>query len=324
MRVLVVGGSGFIGSALCRALKDRGHDVTALSRSPSGDDLPKGVNKVMGNVRDYGSIRDAFEGVDAVYNLVSLSPLFKPSGGDRMHDEIHRRGTEHVVRAAEKNDVGHLVQISALGADPDGPTAFVRAKGEAEEIVTESVLDYTIFRPSVVFGEGGEFISFTKLLAPPYLSILPGGGKTRFQPIWVGDFVPMLADVLGPRPTSNQNSESSGDAIEDEKHVGRVYEIGGPDKLTLAEIARLVHRSDGRSTTVVPLPMGIAKVGLSVLDFVPGFPMGKDQYRSLQFDNVTDHNDVDAFGVGIGELTTLKAYLNGHAGGRAADAAAAA
>jgi NADH dehydrogenase len=236
---------------------------------------------------------------------VALSPLFKPSGGDGMHDRIHRQGTEHVVRAAEEHGVDRLVQMSALGADPDGTTAYIRSKGRAEGLVTDSGLEYTIFRPSVVFGDGGEFVSFTKLLAPPYVSALPGGGKTRFQPIWVGDLVPMLAD-----------------AVEDETHVGATYEIGGPDKLTLAEIARLIHRSDGRSTTVVPVPMALAKIGLSVGDLIPGFPMGTDQYRSLQFDNVTDDNDVDAFDVGVGELTTLKAYLGGHAGGEAADAAA--
>ncbi|MFA1612398.1 complex I NDUFA9 subunit family protein [Halobellus rubicundus] len=297
MNVLVVGGSGFIGSALCRELKARDHEVTALSRSPSSDDLPSGVNKVMGNVRDYDSIKEAFEGKDAVYNLVALSPLFKPDGGDEMHDLVHRQGTEHVVRAAEKHEVDRLVQMSALGAAPDGPTAYIRSKGEAEEIVTESVLDYTIFRPSVVFGDGGEFVSFTKLLAPPYLSALPGGGKTRFQPVWVGDLVPMLAD-----------------AIDSDEHANQTYEIGGPDKLTLAEIARMIHEADGRSTTIVPVPMGLAKIGLTLGDAIPGFPMGKDQYRSLRFDNVTDDNDVGAFGVGTGELTTLSAYLNGRAG----------
>ena len=305
MRVLVVGGTGFIGTALCAELKRRGHDVTALSRNPGGGDLPGGVNKAMGDVTQYGTISGAFEGMDAVYNLVALSPLFKPSGGDRMHDRIHRQGTEHVVRAAEEHGVDRLVQMSALGADPDGTTAYIRSKGRAEGIVTDSGLEYTIFRPSVVFGDGGEFVSFTKLLAPPYVSALPGGGRTRFQPIWVGDLVPMLAD-----------------AIDAEAHVGETYEIGGPDKLTLAEIARLIHRSDGRSTTVVPVPMALARIGLSVGDLIPGFPMGTDQYRSLQFDNVTDDNDVGAFDVGVGELTTLKAYLGGHAGGEAADAAA--
>ncbi len=305
MRVLVVGGTGFIGTSLCAELKGRGHDVTAMSRNPGGGDLPGGVNKAMGDVTRYDSISGAFEGMDAVYNLVALSPLFKPSGGDRMHDRIHRQGTEHVVRAAEEHGVDRLVQMSALGADPDGATAYIRSKGQAEGIVTDSDLEYTIFRPSVVFGDGGEFISFTKLLAPPYVSALPGGGKTRFQPIWVGDLTPMLAD-----------------AIESEEHAGETYEIGGPDKLTLAEIARLIHRSDGRSTTVVPVPMALAKLGLSVGDLIPGFPMGSDQYRSLQFDNVTDDNDVGAFDVGGDELTTLEAYLGGHAGGDAVDAAA--
>ena len=305
MRVLVVGGTGFIGTALCAELKRRGHDVTALSRNPGGADLPGGVNRSMGDVTRYGSISGAFEGMDAVYNLVALSPLFKPSGGDGMHDRIHRQGTEHVVRAAEEHGVGRLVQMSALGADPDGTTAYIRSKGRAEGIVTDSDLEYTVFRPSVVFGDGGEFVSFTKLLAPPYVSALPGGGRTRFQPIWVGDLVPMLAD-----------------AIDDEDHVGETYEIGGPDELTLAEIAHLIHRSNGRSTTVVPVPMALAKIGLSVGDLIPGFPMGTDQYRSLQFDNVTDDNDVGAFDVGVGELTTLKAYLGGHAGGGSADAAA--
>ena len=304
MKVLVVGGTGFIGTSLCSELKRRGHDVTAMSRNPGGGDLPSGVSKVMGDVTEYGSISEAFEGMDAVYNLVALSPLFKPSGGDRMHDRVHRRGTENVVRAAEEHDVDRVVQMSALGADPDGATAYIRSKGQAEGIVTDADLEYTIFRPSVVFGDGGEFVSFTKLLAPPYVSALPGGGETRFQPIWVGDLVPMLAD-----------------AVEPEEHAGETYEIGGPDRLTLAEIARLIHRSEGRSTTVVPVPMALAKLGLSVGDLIPGFPMGRDQYRSLQFDNVTDDNDIGAFDVGTGELTTLEAYLGGRTGG-AADAAA--
>ncbi|RDI72255.1 complex I NDUFA9 subunit family protein [Halopelagius longus] len=292
MNVLVVGGTGFIGSHLCRELVERGHEVTALSRSPGGDDLPAKVNNAMGNVTAYDSIKGAFEGMDAVFNLVALSPLFKPKGGNEMHDKVHRQGTENVVRAAENNDVGRYVHLSALGADPDGPTAYIRAKGRAEEIVTDSDLDYTVFRPSVVFGEGGEFLSFTKLLAPPYVSPLPGGGETRFQPLWVGDFAPMLAD-----------------AAEQEEHAGRIYEVAGPEKLTLAEIAKLIHKSEGRSTTVVPVPMPLARIGLAVGGAIPGFPMGSDQYRSLQFDNTTDDNDVGAFGVDSDDLTTVRAYL---------------
>jgi NADH dehydrogenase len=209
-----------------------------------------------------------------------------------MHDEVHRRGTENCLRAAEEHGVDRFVQMSALGADPDGDTAYIRAKGRAEHAVESAGLDWVIFRPSVIFGDGGEFVSFTKKLAPPFLTPLPGGGKTRFQPIWVGDLVPMLAD-----------------AVEDDAHVGKVYEIGGPEKLTLAEVAKLVHRAAGRPATVVPVPMALAGVGLSVAGSIPGFPMGADQYRSLKFDNTTGDNDVNAFGVEESELTTLAAYL---------------
>ncbi|MFC6725561.1 NAD(P)H-binding protein, partial [Halobium palmae] len=185
------------------------------------------------------------------------------------------------------------VQMSALGADPNGPTAYVRAKGEAERAVRASELDWTIVRPSVIFGEGGEFLRFTKLLALPYVTPLPGGGETRFQPIWVGDVAPMLAE-----------------AIEDDAHVGEAYALAGPEKHTLADIAKFAHGAAGRSVNVVTVPMGLTKVGLRLADRVPRSPMGSDQYRSLQFDNTTDDNDVGAFGRDPSTLKTLGEYLN--------------
>lgn len=305
MRVLVVGGTGFIGQHLCRELHDRGHDVTALSRSPDETDFPDGIETAMGDVTAYDSIESAFEGQNVVVNLVALSPLFRPSGGNEAHYRVHRDGTENVVRAAEDHGVGRLIQLSALGADPDGETAYIRSKGEAEELVRESKLEWVLVRPSVVFGEGEEFVPYTKKLAPPYLTPLPGGGQTRFQPIWIGDFVKILADA----------AEST-----DGTHTGSVYEIGGPDVLTLAEVASLAHGAEGRPVRVVPIPMALAGVGLrsldfvptSVLDAIPGVPrMGSDQYRSLRFDNTVRRNDIDAFGLDEGDLLTLEAYLTG-------------
>ncbi|GAB6861672.1 complex I NDUFA9 subunit family protein [Haloplanus litoreus] len=292
MKILVTGGTGFVGRYLCRELKSRGHSVTALARQPSKGDLPGGVEKAMGDVTAYDSLVEPMRGHDAVVNLVALSPLFKPSGGDEMHDRIHRGGTENVVRAAEETGVEKILQMSALGADPNGPTAYIRAKGAAEEVVKSSSLRYVIFRPSVIFGDGGEFVPFTKKLAPPYLTPLPGGGKTRFQPIWVEDLAPMLAT-----------------AVEDDAYDGGVYEVGGPERLSLADVARKVHGSEGRPATVIPVPMALAKIGLSVLGSIPGAPMGADQYRSLQFDNTTEHNDVGAFDVDESALRTLGDYL---------------
>ncbi|MFB6233276.1 MAG: complex I NDUFA9 subunit family protein [Haloarculaceae archaeon] len=298
MKVLVVGGTGFIGRHLCAELADRDHDVTALSRNPEPSDVPGGVETEMGDVTAYDSIEAHFEGKDAVVYLVALSPLFEPSGGNERHDEIHRGGTENCLRAAEEHGVERFVHLSALGADPDGDTHYIRAKGRAENLVRDSDREWVVFRPSVVFGEGGEFVSFTKRLKKlfaPGLPVypLPGGGRqTRFQPVWVGDLVPMLVD-----------------ALEDDDHVGEIYEIGGPEVLTLREITRLVYDAEGKSVSIVGLPMGLAGVGLKTLSVVPGFPMGGDQYRSLQFDNTTDDNDAGAFGADPAGMRTLADYL---------------
>ncbi|MFC6757317.1 MULTISPECIES: complex I NDUFA9 subunit family protein [Haloarcula] len=297
MDVLVVGGTGFVGQHLCRELDDRDHDVTALSRDPHDTELPDGVTRKEGDVTDYDSIAGAFEGRDAVVFLPALSPLFKPDGGDEMHEVVHLGGTENCVTAAEEYDVDRFLQMSALGADPDGATHYLRAKGKAEDVVKNSELDWTIFRPSVVFGDGGEFVYFTKRLkeifAPAVpLYPLPGGGKkAHFQLIWIDDLVPMLAD-----------------ALEDEDHVGQTYEVGGPETLTLREATELVFEAEGKSITIVPLPMPLAKIGLPVLGSL-GFPMGSDQYEGLDFDNTPTTNDVEAFGRDPASLRSFRSYL---------------
>jgi uncharacterized protein YbjT (DUF2867 family) len=290
MKVLVTGGTGFIGRQLCAELDERGHDVTALARSPDASGLPAGVSVVQGDVTDRASLD--FEGQEVVVNLVALSPLFQPTG-DTTHESVHLDGTRNVVSEATDAGVSRIVQMSALGADPNGPTEYIRAKGKGEAVVEESALDWTIFRPSVVFGDGGEFVEFTKKLTPPYLAPLPGGGRTRFQPIWVEDIASILAD-----------------GVEDERHAGRIYEIGGPEVLTMAEVAKLAHRSDGRSVTVVPVPMALAKLGSAAIDPVPFIPFGSDQVRSLEFDNTTRENDIGDFGLSEGDLLRLSSYLN--------------
>lgn len=295
MDVLVVGGSGFIGTALCAELTSRGHDVTALSRSPGDADLPESVETVMGDVTAYDSIVSAFEDRECVVNLVALSPLFKPSGGDRKHFDVHLGGTENIVRAAQEHNVGRIVQMSALGADPNGDTAYITAKGQAEIVVRNSDLDSVIVRPSIVFGDGGEFVSFTKQLTTPVVTGLPGGGtRTLFQPIWVGDLAPMLADAV-----------EDGDGS---------YELAGPDVLSLADVTKLIYQSEGQSITIVPIPMALVDVGLTVAGPIPGIPMGSDQATALRMDNTTESNDIEAFGVSPESLTTLESYLQSESG----------
>ena len=306
MKVLVTGGTGFVGTALVRELIARGYDVSVLARSPENADLPTGVNRIALDLTsaDTDTIREALVGHDAVVNLVALSPLFTPPGGNGMHETVHLNGTESLVAAAAAVGISRFVQMSALGADADGDTRYIRAKGRAETVVRDSLLDWVIIRPSVVFGDGGEFVGFTRLLTTPYVSGLPGGGCTRFQPIWVGDLVPMLADC-----------------VDDGDRRGETYELGGPEVLTLADVARRIYVAEGKSFRVLPIPMPLAKLGFTVGGVVPGFPMGPDQYRSLQFDNTVsggdpDANDVRVFDVDPETLRTFDDYIaDGDGGG---------
>ncbi|SIR77056.1 complex I NDUFA9 subunit family protein [Natronorubrum thiooxidans] len=287
MNVLVAGGTGFIGTALCTELHERGHEVTALSRDPRGSDLPAEIERSRGNVSAYDSIAGTVAGHDAVVNLVALSPLYKPPSGVD-HETVNLGGTANLVQAAEDGDVDRFVQMSALGADPDGDTDYIRTKGEAETLVRNSHLEWTIFRPSVVFGGGSEFVEFTKQLTTPYVTGLPGGGTTRFQPIWVGDLVPMLAD-----------------ALEDAKHVGETYEVAGPQIVTLADATELVYEAEGKSVSIFSIPMPLAKLGLTAADPLPFVPFGADQARSLEQHNTVVTNDVTAFGRSEDDLTTF-------------------
>lgn len=301
MKVLVAGGTGFVGTALVKELTARNHEVSVLARSPADADLSAGVDRIALDLTSAAAdaVHKAVAGHDVVVNLVALSPLFTPSSGNEMHETVHLGGTEALVTAAEAAGVTRFVQMSALGADVDGNTHYIRAKGQAEAVVRGSSLDWVIVRPSVVFGDGGEFVDFTRLLTTPYVSGLPGGGNTRFQPIWVGDLAPMLADC-----------------VDEEDRRGTTYELGGPEVLTLADVARQLYAAEGKSLRVLPIPMPLAKLGLTIGGVVPGFPMGADQYRSLRFDNTVDSgdpnaNDVRAFGVDPSDLRTLDDYLAG-------------
>ena len=290
MNVLVCGGNGFIGRHLCAALVDRGHDVTALSRDPDPADLPEGVETAMGDVTAYDSIEGHFEGMDAAVNLVALSPLFKTKAA--AYDRVIRQGTEHCVRAAEEHGVERFVFMSGIHAAPDAPTPYLRAKGEAEAVVRDGDPSWVIYRPTLVFGEGCEIVEFVSLVTTPFVTGLPGGGSVRYQPMAVEDLAPMLAA-----------------GVTDEDRAGETYELGGPEVITLAEMTRLVYRSRGRSVRILPIPTSLAKVGLSVAQYVPYFPLGADQGKAMDIDLTVEHNDVDAFDVDSAEMRTLEEYL---------------
>ena len=285
MNVLVAGGTGFVGRALCRVLTDRGHDVTAAARSPDATGLPSDVETSALDVTD-PDLTDAVAGHDAVVNLVALPSHRTPRGGT--HESVHLGGTRRLVAASEETGVDRFVQMSGLGVDSDVDTAYFRAKRRAERVVRDSALEWVTYRPSVVFGDGCAFLPFLERITPPMFALLPGGGELRLQPIWVEDLAPMLAA-----------------GIEDADRAGETYELGGPERLTLAEIVELVCGD----RVVVPVPMPVAAAGATVAALLPGVPFGRDQYRVFRRDNTTADNDVTRFGVAESDLRTLASYL---------------
>ncbi|ELZ13918.1 NAD-dependent epimerase/dehydratase [Halovivax asiaticus JCM 14624] len=290
MDVLVAGGTGFIGTALCERLAERGHDVTAMARSPESSSLPAGVEGVAGDVTDRESVEAVVAGRDAVYNLVALSPLFQTPSG-LSHEAIHLGGTENLLAAAESASVDRFCQLSGLGSGPDAPTEHLRVKHRAEVAVEAAPLETVIVRPSVVFGENSEFLSFVDATTTAYVTPLPAGGRMRFQPIWIGDLAPMLADCV------------------DGPHAGETYELGGPDRLTLADVTRLFYASRDQSVRIVPIPMALSKLGLTLAGPVPFVPFGPEQAQGLSVDNTVDRNAIDAFGVEASDLRSLADYL---------------
>ena len=292
MDVLVPGGTGFIGRHLCRTLLERGHAVTACSRDPDAGDVPAGVILKKADITNYQSIQGLIAEHEAVVNLVALSPMLKPRDGDAMHERVHLTGTRNIVRGMIDSDCERLVQISAMHANPDGPTAYLRAKGKAEGVVQSSDIRWSIIRPTVVFGPGDEFIEITRKLTTPYVTALPGGGKARFQPIAVEDLCTVLATGLS-----------------DVTHTDGVYEIGGPAVYSLAGITRAIYAAQDKPVRIVPIPMLLTRLGLTIMDPIPRLPFGTDQYRALFVDAVPDSNDVSAFGLTTEDLRTLEADL---------------
>ena len=292
MKILVMGGDGFVGRHLCAELVDRGHEVTSLSRSPDPEVLPDAVETTTGDVTDYDSIEGAYEGMDAGVNLTALPPLHEPRPGT-FHDTVCIGGAVNAAHAASEHGLDRYVEMSSLGAEMHSPIAYWRTQGLGDMVVEYSNLERVVLRPSFIFGEGSETFAFIKQYTTPYVTVLPDGGtQPTFQPIWVEDIASIAAD-----------------ALENEKHVGKVYDLGGPEVLTFGKVTRMLYQAEGKSVKILSVPMQLAKVGLYVVDPLPSIPFGINQARALEMSNVTDHNEVDAFGLDESDLLSLSAYL---------------
>ncbi|MBA4741155.1 MAG: complex I NDUFA9 subunit family protein [Azoarcus sp.] len=302
-RILVTGGSGFIGSAVVARLVEQGYRVRVPTREPKrARHLAEldGVEIVEADVHDDATLARLAEDTQAAVNLVGVlhSRSAEPWGPD--FDAAHVAFPRRLVAALKAAGCAHLVHVSALGADDNGPSEYQRSKAAGEAAVREGgdAPAWTILRPSVVFGPGDSFLNLFAQLTK-FSPMLPlAGAETRFQPVFVGDVAEVVARCL-----------------DDESARGQVFEVAGPTVYTLIELVRYVCRETGRSRLVFGLPEPLAMAQAATLELLPNPPMSRDNVRSLRVDNVA-HDSPLPFGL---TPTALEDVAPGYLGRGARD-----
>jgi uncharacterized protein YbjT (DUF2867 family) len=269
--VTVFGGDGFVGRYVVQALLRGGARVRVASRKPKAGWFLKAqanlgqLTRVAADVTRPDTVAAAVAGADAVVNLVAIM------GGDMAG--VNVRGAANVAAAARDAEVRALVHISAIGADSDGISAYARSKGDGEAAVRAAYPGAAILRPSIVFGREDAFINrFAGLIR--MLPIVPViGAETKFQPVFVGDVARAVAACVAGSGIGGAGA-------------GQTLELGGPQVLTMLELNQWIAKASGRSKLFVPVPMPIAGIGATLTGWLPGAPITRDQWLSLQKDNI--------------------------------------
>ncbi len=270
--VTVFGGSGFLGRHLVKRLAERGWRIRIATRNPGDALFLKTAGSVgqivptFANVRDDHSVSAAVDGADYVVNLVGI--LYE--SGRQTFKAVHEEAAGRIARAAKEAGASRLIQISAIGAAPESRSRYARTKAAGERAVLEAFPDATIFRPSIIFGpEDGFFNLFASLSRmSPFLPLI-GGGRTRFQPVYVGD----VADAMLA-------------CLDREDSRGETYELGGPTVYTFRELMELLLATIGRERALLPVPWTIAGVQAAFLGMLPKPLLTRDQLAQLKTDNV--------------------------------------
>jgi uncharacterized protein YbjT (DUF2867 family) len=269
MNVLVTGASGFVGTHLTRHLVTCGHTVVALSRS--GNAYPhSGVTPARGDVVTGDGLDAAMRGIDAVVHLVGI---IREQGQDGTFERVHVGGTRHVIQAAQNAAVDRLVHMSALGARSGTPSAYFETKARAEALVKSSSLNWTVLRPSIIFGEGDDFFGGNlKTLVTTY-PLIPqvGNGHYPFRPIWVGDVARAFEQSLWKPETARAS-----------------FDLAGPTEYTLRDLLELMKSALGIHKPVVPVPAVFMKLGVPVMQFLPKPPITRDELIMLLYGSTAD------------------------------------
>ncbi len=271
--ILLIGGSGFIGTHIAARLADAGYRVVVPTRRSARARhllvLPT-VQVVEANIFDAAQRDRLLQGCDAVINLVGVlhSRPGQPWGPafERAHVELPRQ----LVQACRQRGIRRVLHMCALGAAADAASMYQRSKAEGEKLMLASGLDVTSFRPSVVFGPEDQFLNLFAQLQRWLPVMALGGADARFQPVYVGD----VADAFVH-------------ALDDRAAIGKTYELVGPHVYTLRELVKLAGVYSGHPRPVIALPDALARLQAGLFEFLPGEPlMSRDNIDSMQADNV--------------------------------------
>ncbi len=276
-KVLLIGGSGFVGGWIANRLSERGIRVTIPSRHRDNAKEPillPTVYVVNADVNDPAQLASLMLGVDAVINLVGIlhdGSSSQPFG--KRFAAAHVELPKKIIAAMKQTGVRRLVHMSALKAAADAPSGYLRSKaaGEAAVLAAANELDVTVFRPSVIFGPDDSFLNtFATLLT--LFPVLPlAGGAARFQPVYVGDVADAFAACLTDRAT-----------------FGQTYELCGPTAYSLRQLVEYTGELIGKRRLIIELPDTLAYLQASLLGLLPKPPMSPDNLRSMQVDSITE------------------------------------
>ncbi|MFT8932299.1 MAG: complex I NDUFA9 subunit family protein [Acetobacter syzygii] len=267
----VLGGNGFVGRYVVQCLAQAGYTVRVASRRPDLGALLRPMGRVGQVAPFYTSVLDDNAVACVVRDaevVVNLAAVLSSSSAQSLR-AVNVEGAGRVARLAAEAGVARYVHMSALGASADAPSAYGRSRAEGETLVRQYCPSASIVRPSVIFGPEDRFFNLFATLAR-YLPFMPVyGATTRVQPVYVGDVAQVVAQVA-TKP----------------ELAGRVWQLGGPEVMTMQEIAVYVLQQTQRDRPVVRIPMGLARLQASVLEHLPGKMLTRDQLLMLSQDNV--------------------------------------
>lgn len=292
--VTVFGGSGFIGRYVVQRLAQQGHRIVVAVRHPARAAFlqPLGnvgqITPVAASLLVEDSVRRAVAGADLVINLVAV--LYEK--GRQSFGALHVEGAERVARAAREAGASDLVQVSALGADPQAAADYARSKAAGEAAVRAAFPAAVVIRPSLVVGPEDDFFNRFARLARllPALPLIDGG-RTRFQPAYVDDVAEAIVKA-GLDPHCR----------------GKTYELGGPRIYSFKELLELLLKEIQRRRLLLPLPGGLASLQATLLELLPKPPLTRDQLRMLQRDTVVSEGALGFADLGI-QPTAIEAIL---------------